>query len=68
MTAAHPTKAVRGNLRRRDELHELFDDLFELPELDGSRLTITLAAAAHPQVDLQRLFDEVKTTPTPAMN
>jgi SEC-C motif len=40
-----------------DELHELFDDLFELPELDLA-LTITLPPLLTP--DLQRLFDAVK--------
>lgn len=40
-----------------DELHELFDDLFELPELDLA-LTITLPQLLTP--DLQRLFDAVK--------
>jgi hypothetical protein len=40
-----------------DELRELFDDLFELPELDLA-LTITLPPLLTP--DLQRLFDAVK--------
>ncbi|MFL5861858.1 MAG: YecA family protein [Solirubrobacteraceae bacterium] len=40
-----------------DELHELFDDLFELPELDLA-LTITLPQLLTP--DLQRLFDAIK--------
>lgn len=40
-----------------DELRELFDDLFELPELDLA-LTITLPQLLTP--DLQRLFDAVK--------
>jgi SEC-C motif-containing protein len=40
-----------------DELRELFDDLFELPELDLA-LTITLPQLLTP--DLQRLFDAIK--------
>lgn len=40
-----------------DDLRELFDDLFELPELDLA-LTITLPQLLTP--DLQRLFDAVK--------
>jgi SEC-C motif len=40
-----------------DELHALFDELFELPELDLA-LTITLPQLLTP--DLQRLFDAVK--------
>ena len=40
-----------------DELRELFDDLFELPELDLA-LTIALPQLLTP--DLQRLFDAVK--------
>jgi hypothetical protein len=41
-----------------DELRELFDYLFELPELDLA-LTITLPQLLTP--DLQRLFDAVKS-------
>jgi hypothetical protein len=40
-----------------DELHELFDELFELPELDLS-LTVTLPKLLTP--DLQRLFDAIR--------
>ena len=40
-----------------DELHELFDELIELPELDLA-VTITLPQLLTP--DLQRLFDAVK--------
>ncbi len=40
-----------------DQLRELFDDLFEVPELDLA-LTITLPQLLTP--DLQRLFDAVK--------
>jgi len=56
---AQQARAAARRLRHLDdgELHELFDDLFELPELDLA-LTITLPQLLTP--DLQRLFDAVK--------
>jgi len=57
---AQKARAAARELRHldHDELHDLFDELFELPELDLA-LTITL-----PQLltqDLQHLFDAIKT-------
>jgi hypothetical protein len=56
---AHQARDAVRRLRHLDddELRELFDDLFELPELDLA-LTITLPQLLTP--DLQRLFDAVK--------
>ena len=56
---AHQARDAARRLRHLDddELRELFDDLFELPELDLS-LAITLPQLHTP--DLQRLFDAVK--------
>ena len=56
---AHQARDAARRLRHLDddELRELFDDLFELPELDLA-LTITLPQLLTP--DLQRLFDAVK--------
>ncbi len=56
---AHQARDAARRLRRLDDdqLRELFDDLFELPELDLA-LTITLPQLLTP--DLQRLFDAVK--------
>jgi len=56
---AHQAQDAARRLRHLDDdqLRELFDDLFELPELDLA-LTITLPQLLTP--DLQRLFDAVK--------
>jgi hypothetical protein len=56
---AHQARDAARRLRHLDddELRELFDDLFELPELDLA-LTITLPQLLTP--DLQHLFDAVK--------
>lgn len=56
---AHQARAAARQLRALDddELRELFDDLFELPQLDLA-LTITLPQLLTP--DLQHLFDAVK--------
>ena len=56
---AHQARDAARRLRHLDDdqLRELFDDLFELPELDLA-LTITLPQLLTP--DLQRLFDAVK--------
>jgi hypothetical protein len=56
---AHQARDAARRLRHLhdDELRGLFDDLFELPELDLA-LTITLPQLLTP--DLQRLFDAVK--------
>ena len=56
---AHQARDAARQLRYLDdeELRELFDDLFELPELDLA-LTLTLPQLLTP--DLQRLFDAVK--------
>lgn len=56
---AHQARDAARRLRHLDddELRELFDELFELPELDLA-LTITLPQLLTP--DLQRLFDAVK--------
>jgi hypothetical protein len=56
---AHQARTAARRLRHLDdrELRELFDDLFELPELDLA-LTITLPQLLTP--DLQRPFDAVK--------
>ena len=56
---AHQSRDAARRLRHLDddELRELFDELFELPELDLA-LTITLPQLLTP--DLQRLFDAVK--------
>jgi hypothetical protein len=56
---AHQARDAARRLRHLedDELRELFDDLFELPQLDLA-LTITLPQLLTP--DLQRLFDAVK--------
>ena len=56
---AHQARDAARRLRHLDddELRELFDDLFELLELDLA-LTITLPQLVTP--DLQRLFDAVK--------
>jgi SEC-C motif len=62
LARAYLAQQARGAARRLrhlddGELRELFDDLFELPELDLA-LTITLPQLLTP--DLQRLFDAVK--------
>jgi hypothetical protein len=56
---AHQARTAARQLGRLDddELHDLFDELFDLPELDLS-LTIALPQLLTP--DLQRLFDAVK--------
>jgi hypothetical protein len=56
---AHQARDAARRLRHLDddELRELFDELFELPELDLT-LTINLPQLLTP--DLQRLFDTVK--------
>ena len=56
---AHQSRDAARRLRQLDddELRELFDELFELPELDLA-LTITLPHLLTP--DLQHLFDAVK--------
>src|SRR5205814_3618917 len=56
---AHQARAAARQLRALDddELRELFDELFELPQLDLA-LTITLPQLLTP--DLQHLFDAVK--------
>ena len=56
---AHQARAAARKLRHLDddELHDLFDELFELPELDLA-LTITLPQLLTP--DLQHLFDAIK--------
>jgi hypothetical protein len=56
---AHQARHVARKLRHLsdDELRDLFDDLFEVPELDLA-LTITLPQLLTP--DLQRLFDAIK--------
>jgi hypothetical protein len=56
---AHQARDAARPLRHldEDELRELFDELFELPELDLA-LTLTLPNLLTP--DLQRLFDAVK--------
>jgi SEC-C motif-containing protein len=62
LARAYLAQQARGAARRLHhlddgELRELFDDLFELPELDLA-LTITLPQLLTP--DLQHLFDAVK--------
>jgi hypothetical protein len=56
---AHQARAAARQLRRLDddELRDLFDELFELPELDLA-LTITLPGLLTPE--LEHLFDAVK--------
>ena len=56
---AHQARAAARKLRHLtdNELRDLFDDLFELPQLDLA-LTITLPQLLTP--DLQHLFDAVK--------
>lgn len=56
---AHQARDAARRLRHLDddELRELFDDLFELPELDLA-LTLTLPQLLTPE--LQHLFDAVK--------
>jgi SEC-C motif len=56
---AHQAQNAARRLRHLDDdqLRELFDDLFELPELDLAP-TITLPQLLTP--DLQRLLDAVK--------
>jgi hypothetical protein len=56
---AHHARHAARRLRHLDddELHELFDELIELPELDLA-LTITLPQLLTP--DLQHLFDAIK--------
>jgi hypothetical protein len=56
---AHQARDAARRLRYLDEgeLRELFDDMFELPELDLA-LTLTLPQLLTP--DLQHLFDAVK--------
>ena len=56
---AHQARAAARQLRGLDddELRDLFDELFELPQLDLT-LTITLPQLLTP--DLQHLFDAVK--------
>jgi hypothetical protein len=56
---AHQAREAARKLRHLDddELRDLFDDLFELPQLDLA-LTITLPQLLTP--DLQHLFDAVK--------
>ena len=56
---AHQSRDAARRLRHLDddELRELFDELFELPELDLA-LTLTLPQLLTP--DLQHLFDAVK--------
>ena len=56
---AHQARAAARQLRGLDddELRDLFDELFELPQLDLA-LTITLPQLLTP--DLQHLFDAVK--------
>ena len=56
---AYQAREAARKLRRLDddELRDLFDDLFELPQLDLA-LTITLPQLLTP--DLQHLFDTVK--------
>jgi hypothetical protein len=56
---AHQAREAARKLRHLtdDELRDLFDELFEVPELDLA-LTITLPQLLTP--DLQRLFDAVK--------
>lgn len=56
---AHQARVAARKLRHLDddELHDLFDELFELPELDLA-LTITLPQLLTP--DLQHLFDAIK--------
>src|SRR5436190_5298566 len=62
LARAYLAQQARGAARRLrhlddGELRELFDDLFEIPELDLA-LTITLPQLLTP--DLQRLFDAIK--------
>ena len=56
---AHHARHAARRLRHLDddELHELFDELIELPDLDLA-LTITLPQLLTP--DLQHLFDAIK--------
>ena len=56
---AHQARVAARKLRQLDddELHDLFDELFDLPELDLA-LTITLPQLLTP--DLQHLFDAIK--------
>jgi hypothetical protein len=56
---AHQARDAARRLRHvdHDELHDLFDELFELPELDLA-LTITLPQLLTP--NLQHLFDAIK--------
>ena len=56
---AHQARVAAHRLRRLDddELRDLFDDLFDLPELDLA-LTITLPQLLGP--DLRRLFNAIK--------
>jgi len=62
LARAYLVQQARGAARRLrhlddGELRELFDDLFEIPELDLA-LTVTLPQLLTP--DLQRLFDAIK--------
>ena len=62
LARAYLAQQARGAARRLrhlddGELRELFDDLFEIPELDLA-LTVTLPQLLTP--DLQRLFDAIK--------
>ena|SRR5579859_2909239 len=56
---AHQARAAARQLRglENDELHDMFDELFDLPELDLA-LTISLPQLLTP--DLQHLFDAIK--------
>jgi hypothetical protein len=56
---AHQARDAARKLRHLDddELHDLFNELFDLPELDLT-LTITLPQLLTP--DLQHLFDAIK--------
>jgi hypothetical protein len=56
---AHEARAAARKLRHLDidELHDLFDELVDLPELDLA-LTITVPQLHTP--DLQHLFDAIK--------
>ncbi|MBV9167213.1 MAG: SEC-C domain-containing protein [Solirubrobacterales bacterium] len=56
---AHQARVAARKLRHldEDELHDLFDELFDLPELDLT-LTITLPQLLTPH--LQHLFDAIK--------
>jgi hypothetical protein len=56
---AQKARAAARELRHLDhgELHDLFDELFELPELD---LTLTISLPQLLTPDLQHLFDAIK--------